>query len=56
MTGAAFLRLHVHSADRVQGEALLSVGEAHNNLCPVPARAGPNEPRACGAYSGERGQ
>ena len=25
---------------RVQGEALLSVGEAHNKLFPVPARAG----------------
>ena len=36
-TSAAFLRQHVHSADRVQGEALLSVGEAHNKLFPVPA-------------------
>ena len=37
MTGAAFSCQHLHSADRVQGEALLSVGEAHNNLFPVPA-------------------
>ena len=56
MTGAAFVCQHLHSADRVQGEALLSVGEAHNKPFPVPVRAGPNEPRACGAYSGERGQ
>ena len=27
-------------ASEVQGEALLSVGEAHNNHFPVPARVG----------------
>ena len=32
-----FLCQHLRSDDRVQGEALLSVGEAHNNLFPVPA-------------------
>ena len=37
MTGTAFVCQHVHSADWVQGEALLNVGEAHNNLFPVPA-------------------